>query len=49
MMSNENWEWIDHITDQMKERGITSEMIEEALDRPDDIHRRKITVLYIKK
>ncbi len=37
MVSLKDWEWIDYFRDQMNERGITSEMVEDTLLNPDKI------------
>lgn len=31
-----NWRWTDHILLQLKERHLSKELIEEALNDPDD-------------
>lgn len=36
-MNGKNWEWIGHFRDQMEEREITTEMVEEALAKPDGV------------
>jgi hypothetical protein len=37
MTDIKDWQWLDHINDQIEERGINSKMIEEALVNPDQI------------
>ena len=32
-----NWKWTDHIKLQLKERKISKELVEKALDNPDNI------------
>jgi hypothetical protein len=36
-MNNKDWYWTSHIKDQMIERDITAEEVEDALINPDDI------------
>lgn len=49
MTELENWKWLKHIKSQMNERGITSDMIEEALANPDEIvHGKENRLIYQK-
>jgi hypothetical protein len=49
-MNSKEWEWIDHIKDQMVEREITIEMVENALNKPDEVVTGKQKrVVYQKK
>jgi hypothetical protein len=31
-----NWQWTDHILLQLKERNLSKELVEDALNTPDD-------------
>ncbi len=49
-MNSKEWEWIDHIKDQMVEREITIEMVKNALNNPDEVVTGKQKrVVYQKK
>jgi hypothetical protein len=37
MVSLEDWEWLDYFRDQMTERGINPEMVNDTLLNPDEI------------
>ena len=36
-MKARDWEWMGHIKQQMIERAITQEMVEDALNNPDEV------------
>lgn len=49
MTTRRHWQWLDHIKDQMDERGITSEIVEDALANPDAVVQgKKSRVIYQK-
>ena len=44
-----NSKWLTHIKSQMNERGITSDMVEDALANPDEIvHGKENRLIYQK-
>ena len=41
MTTRKHWVWVDHIKNQMDERGITSDIVEDALENPDAVLQGK--------
>jgi hypothetical protein len=43
------WLWLDHIEEQIKERGIPKELVELTINEPDDVVTKNKDALHIKR
>jgi len=41
MTTRKHWEWLEHFKIQMEERGITTDLVEDALFDPDEVVQGK--------